>query len=181
MNIAGILESIQSSGFAAWIRDSLYAFPFIESIHVVGLTLVFGTIAIMDLRLLGLASVHRPFTRVATDLKKWIWVAFAITAVTGLLMFSTNAAVYYGNRQFQLKMAAIALSGLNMLVFEWTTGRRAPLWDHDQAAPLPGKIAGALSIVLWITVIFLGRWVGFTTTANLQENSPEINLDDLFK
>jgi hypothetical protein len=180
MNIAGTLEALRSSGIATWIRDSLYAFPFIESIHVIGLTLVFGTIAIMDLRLLGLASVHRPFTRVAGDLKKWIWVAFAITATTGLLMFSTNATVYYDNTQFRLKMLGIVLSGLNMLVFEWTTGRRAPLWDHDEAAPLPGKIAGALSIALWIAVIFFGRWVGFTTTANIQE-TPDVNLDDLFK
>jgi hypothetical protein len=182
MNIAGILEAIKSSGFATWVRDSLYAFPFVESIHVIGLTLVFGTIAIMDLRLLGIASVHRPFTRVATDLKKWTWLAFVITVVTGLIMFSTNASVYYGNTQFRLKMVAIALSGLNMLVFEWTTGRRAPLWDRDEAAPFPGKVAGALSIVLWITVIFLGRWVGFTATANLEPTAaPDINLDDLFK
>lgn len=180
MNIAGILNTIQSSGFATWIRDSLYAFPLVESVHVIGLTLVFGTIAIMDLRLLGVASVHRPFTRVATDLKKWTWVAFAVTATTGLTMFSTNATVYYANPQFRMKMLAIALSGLNMLVFEWTTGRRTPLWDHDEAAPFPGKIAGALSIVLWITVIFLGRWVGFTATANLHP-SPDVNLDDLFK
>ena len=180
MDIAGALKTIESNQFAAWIRDSLYAFPLIESVHVIGLTLVFGTVLIMDLRMLGLASVRRPFTRVSADLKGWTWIAFAISAATGLLMFSTNATVYFGNTQFRLKMLTIALSGLNMLVFEWTTGRRVPLWDSDESAPFAGKVAGALSIVLWITVIFLGRWVGFTATANL-ESTPDVNLDDIFK
>jgi hypothetical protein len=71
MDVAAFLETLESSGLAAWIRDSLYAFPLIESFHVIGLTMVFGTIAIVDLRLLGLASVRRPFTTVMREIVKW--------------------------------------------------------------------------------------------------------------
>src|SRR4029453_12873206 len=83
MDIATFLQNIESSAFASGIRDSLYAFPLIESCHVIGLALVFGTIAILDLRLLGLASVERPFSRVKDDIMKWTWVAFAATVTTG--------------------------------------------------------------------------------------------------
>jgi len=179
MDTPAILKTLESTAFAAWIRNSLYAFPMIESVHVIAITLVFGTIAILDLRLLGLASVHRPFSRVAGDLKKWTWAAFLLAAGTGGLMFITNAAVYYTNNEFRAKMLMIALSGLNMLVFEWTVGRKVSMWDNHKAAPLAGKLAGAISIVLWITVIFLGRWVGFTATANLTP-TPDVNLEDLF-
>jgi hypothetical protein len=180
MDVSAILKTLASSGLASWIRDSLYAFPLIESFHVVGLTMVFGTIAIVDLRLLGLAWTYRPFTRITRDVVKWTWVAFALTVITGLLMFITNAEVYFNNFQFRSKMVLIALSGINMLVFELTSGRAVHLWDNDEAAPPAGRLAGALSLLLWIGVIFLGRWIGFTTTGHITPDT-EINLDDLFK
>src|SRR5258706_5793702 len=109
MSVAEFIASLQASGLANRIRDSLYLFPLIESSHVIGLTLVFGTIAIIDLRLLGIASTRRPFTRIANDILKWTWIAFALTVTTGLLMFITNADVYYHNFFFRSKMAMLAL------------------------------------------------------------------------
>src|SRR5215472_8086262 len=120
MTIPEFLASLESTGLATRIRDSLYLFPFIESTHVLGLAMVFGTIAIVDLRLLGIASTHRPFKQLASDILKWTWVAFAVTATTGALMFITNAGVYYHNFFFRTKMVMLALAGLNMLVFEVT-------------------------------------------------------------
>src|SRR5215831_20423936 len=114
MDIPTFLASLESSALAARIRDSLYIFPLIESTHVLALSMVFGTIAIIDLRLLGIASTRRPFTRIASDVLKWTWAAFGLTATTGLLMFITNAGVYYHNFFFRSKMALLALAGLNM-------------------------------------------------------------------
>src|SRR5688572_25560665 len=182
MSITEFLASLQGSGLAASIRDSLYLFPFIESAHVIGLTLVFGTIAVVDLRLLGLASTRRPFTLVVSDVLKWTWAAFALTVITGLLMFITNAGVYYNNFYFRSKMAMLLLAGINMLAFELTAARSVHHWDKDSSAPLSGKTVGAVSLVLWITIIFMGRWIGFTTTRAGTESKPaeEINLEELF-
>ena len=133
MDISEVLLSIENTHIASSIRDSLFLFPMLESIHVVGLALVFGTIAIVDLRLLGLASTHRPFRTMASDILKWTWVAFAITFVTGGLMFSTNATVYFHNPVFQAKMAILLLAGINMGIFEMTSGRSSRRW----CAPVP--------------------------------------------
>ena len=179
-----LLAALESSSIAAALRNSLYLFPFIESLHVVGLGFVFGTIAIVDLRLLGLASRRRPFTRVTADVLKWTWLAFALTVATGLLMFTTRADVYFHNVYFRLKMGLLALAGVNMLVFELTTGRRAATWDHDEIPPRAGRVAAALSLALWIGVIFMGRWIGFTTTRETPKTDPaagEINIEDLLK
>jgi hypothetical protein len=111
---------------------------------------------------------------------KWTWIAFLVTITTGVLMFITNATVYFHNLQFRSKIVLIALAGINMLVFELTTGRSVRRWDTDEAAPPAGKLAAALSLVLWVGIIFLGRWIGFTTTGHAPP-APEINLDDLFK
>jgi len=116
---------------------------------------------------------------VAKDIFRWTWIAFALTVTTGLLMFITNARIYYGNAQFRAKMLFIGLSGLNMLIFELTTGRHVRRWDTNKSAPPAGRLAGALSLLLWISVIFLGRWIGFTTTANTTPTQ-DINLDNLF-
>jgi uncharacterized membrane protein len=182
MDLAAILKSLEDTGIASGIRNSLYWFPFLESIHVIGLSLVFGTITIVDLRLLGFASTRRPFERVSSDLLKWTWIAFAIVAVTGALMFTTNARVYTSNTAFRIKLVLLALAGLNMMMFEFTAGRTIPRWDHDRTAPPVGRIAAALSILLWIAVIFAGRVVGFTTTGAQAKQAPApapgVNFDD---
>ena len=181
MDIAGFLASLKSSNLATRIRDSLYLFPLIESFHVVGLTLVFGTITIVDLRLLGMASIRRPFTRIMSDIMRWTWAAFVLTATTGMLMFTTNADVYYHNFFFRTKMVLLALAGINMLIFELTSGRTVHRWDKDAAAPVAGKTAAVLSLLLWITIIFMGRWIGFTTSQSKAPLDRDINLDDLFQ
>ena len=173
MNLLEMLRSLESSGAAGWLRLSLYAFPLIESFHVIGLAMVFGTIAVFDLRLLGLASVRRPFAAVASDVTKWTWAAFGLTAVTGVLMFITNPVAYYQNLQFRFKMSLLVLAGLNMLIFNMKTGRSLHRWNWDKAAPLSGRLAGAFSLLLWIGVIFLGRWVGFTKGTDL---TPDIDI-----
>ena len=173
MNILPLLRSLESSGLAAWLRGSLYAFPLIESLHVIGLTMVFGTVVIIDLRLLGLASAVRPFGTLASETIKWTWAAFALTATTGALMFSTNALSYYQNLQFRFKMSLLVLAGLNMLVFTRTAGRTVDRWNTDRAAPLSGKLAAIFSLLIWIGVIFLGRWVGFTKVPDL---APDIDI-----
>src|SRR5881628_3048007 len=180
MDIGRFLESLQSSNLATRIRDSLYLFPLIESFHVIGLTLVFGTIVIVDLRLLGIASTGRPFTRVTSGSMKRTWAAFVLAATTGLLMFITNADVYYHNFFFRTKMVLLALAGINMLMFELTSGRTVHRWHKDAAAPPAGRAAAVVSLVLWITIIFMGRWIGFTTSQSKAPLDRDINLDDLF-
>jgi len=180
MDISEVLKSIENTDIASSIRDSLFLFPMLESIHVIGLALVFGTIAIIDLRLLGLASTHRPFRKMASDILKWTWIAFTITFVTGAFMFTTNATVYVHNSVFQAKMAVLLLAGINMGIFELTTGRSARKWEISKSPPVAAKTAAIISLTLWISVIFLGRWIGFTTTRTSTQNEAPLNLDDLF-
>jgi hypothetical protein len=180
MDMAEFLALLEASTVATTIRNSLYLFPFLEAAHVIGLAMVFGTIAIIDLRLLGVASRRRPFSRIASDTLKWTWAAFALTAITGLLMFVTNAGVYYHNFSFRVKMALLVAAGINTAIFQFTALRSIQRWDKEAAAPLAGKTVAAVSLALWIGVIFFGRWVGFTTTRADLTDEPEINLDLLF-
>ena len=180
MNIAGFLKALEGSGLATKIRESLLLFPMLEATHVIGLALVFGTIAIIDLRLIGLASSQRSFKRMYSDILKWTWAAFALTGLTGALMFITNATVYYHNFYFRTKMLLLVLAGINMGAFELTLGRKVETWDKAPSAPPLGRVVGVLSIALWITVIFMGRMIGFTTTRAAVAAPPPagVNFDD---
>ena len=183
MDIAGFLEWLEASGLATRIRDSNYLFPLLESTHVFGLALVFGTISIIDLRLLGIASTQRSFQRMASDILKWTWAAFALTVLTGALMFITNGLVYYHNFYFRTKMVLLALSGINMFVFELTAGRTIHRWDGAPSTPRIGKAVAALSLAMWIGIIFMGRLVGFTTSRAAVVAPPpaSANFDDFLQ
>jgi hypothetical protein len=162
VDLTAFAQMLEASSLAEWMRGSLKALPVIESIHVMAVALVFGTIFIVDLRLLGYPNTRRPFTRESGELLQWTWVAFAVAVVTGSLMFVPNASRYVVNTAFGLKMLTLLCAGLNMAIFQFTTFRTVARWDAGSPVPLAGRVAGALSIVLWTSVIVFGRWIGFT-------------------
>ncbi len=157
-----IAEALKASSLSEWMRGSLRALPVIESIHVMAVAVVFGTIAIIDLRLLGLRDASRPFTRVFRELLPYTWAAFGVAAVTGVLMFLPNATTYVVNTAFGLKLASLALAGVNMAVFEFTLLRSVAAWDTANPVPARARAAGAVSLLIWTAVIVFGRWIGFT-------------------
>jgi len=162
MDLVGLVQDIEASAVGEWMRTIVRAVPIVEAIHVMAIAVVFGTILVVDLRLLGLRDTKRPYTQVSRELLGWTWGAFVVAAVTGAMMFAANAMTYYENTPFRLKLLAIAAAGLNMLVFHFVTGRNVDDWDTERAAPAGGRVAGALSILIWTAVIVLGRWIGFT-------------------
>lgn len=158
------LKWLESTQLAEFIRESEWVFPAIESVHVITLALVVGTIAIVDLRLLGLASTSRSYAELSREVLPWTWASFAFAAISGSLMFVSQPVGYFGNLAFRIKILLLCLAGTNMLVFEFITGRDTARWRREDPVPLPGKIAASFSLAFWITVVFLGRWIGFTMT-----------------
>jgi hypothetical protein len=161
MNAESILESIESSALADWMRDTNPAMQVIEATHVLAAVLVFGTVLIVDLRLLGFTDARRAFTRIGGELLPMTWAAFAVSVITGSLMFTTSAQAYFGNPAFQWKALALAAAGLNMALFQLVTARGVRAWDLGKT-PGAARLAGLVSVLLWAAVVLLGRWIGFT-------------------
>ena len=162
MGYDALLQDLQDTGFATAIRESELLFPWIECFHVVAITLVVGTISIVDLRLLGLASMDRPAGELARRLLPWTWCAFAGAVVTGGLLFAANASTYGHNDFFLRKMVMLVLAGINMAAFQFITGRDIDNWGAGVTPPAGARIAGGLSLIIWIFVVGFGRWIGFT-------------------
>src|SRR5215470_14248642 len=166
MDVPAIVKVIEASAPGEWMRMSLKSMPIVEAIHVLTAAVVFGTILIVDLRLLGFPNTRRAFTRIEHELLRYTWGAFIISVVTGVLMFAANATTYYGNTAFRIKMLALLLAGANMAVFELVTRRSVAAWDKDVATAPGARFAGAASIVIWVAVIVVARWIGFTKGYN---------------
>jgi hypothetical protein len=157
-----ILTTLQDTAIPTAIREDETLFPAVESVHVLAICTVIGTISIVDLRLLGLASRDRPVLELSRDVLWCTWIAFSIAAITGGLLFSAKAVDYSGNFYFQAKLALLALAGLNMASFHLLSGRKMDEWGAGVTPPFAARAAGGLSLALWIGVAGFGRWIRFT-------------------
>ena len=166
MNVADALSALSAWPISAAMRGETpgteWLFPIVETLHVMALSIVFGSVAMVDLRLLGVSFRDSKFSQLAGEVLPWTWSAWGVAAVCGTLMFLAKAETYLGNLQFRLKFLCMALAAVNMLVFNLGVYRQVARWNAGEP-PSSAKLAGALSLSLWTGVVFFGRWVGFTT------------------
>jgi hypothetical protein len=143
------------------IRDSVWIFPALETIHVIAIVIVVGSIMRLDLRLAGLVWRDRPVTEVSGEMLPWTWISFAVATVFGLLLFASKPLIYLEIAFFDVKMLLILLAGLNMLLFQHVTFRGVANWDRAPIPPTAVRLAGSLSLAFWVSVVVCGRLIGF--------------------
>ena len=152
--------AIETSAVARYMREAMWAYPAVESVHIVALAVVVGSIVIVDLRLMGL-SRGLSVARLAAHALPWTLAAFAVAALSGILMFTAHAEDFLTNRVFLLKMGLILLAGINAGLLHAGAMRHAAAWD-TALPPRRVRLAAGLSILLWIGVIFCGRLLAYT-------------------
>src|SRR3981081_3771740 len=140
------MELLQASSLAVFINKTAWAFTTIELVHVFAISLVIGTIAIVDLRLLGLASTKRPFTELARGLLPWTWAAFVLAAIAGSLLFISQATEYFVNTTFWISMSIMVMGGVNLLLVELLQARGVQTGHLDPTPPLQARLAGGISL-----------------------------------
>ncbi len=150
---------LESTPVAAAIRTSVWMYPAFETVHYLGLALLIGSIMLIDLRLLGFArSLPLPSM---LGLLPWVWVGFLINVVTGSLMFTYGATSFGTSRMFALKMALMALAGINALVFTVAVARSGERWLTAAQTPWGIRVIATLSLALWLGVMTAGRWMAY--------------------
>ena len=157
-----LIAFVEHGTLGELVRENDLLFPFIESVHVLAVCLVVGSIAVVDLRLLGFASVDRPVGRLMRSILPITVSAFGLAVAAGSLLFISHASKYLENRFFIAKITLIALAGVNMAVFHLIGARNLDQWENDALPPLFARLAGGLSLFLWVSVVACGRWIGFT-------------------
>ncbi len=143
------------------IRESDWIFPIIETVHVLGIVLLAGTVGILDLRLLGVILKREPASQIAGQILPLTWIGFAVMFSSGFLLFWAEAAKCYSNPAFRVKVLLLLLAGLNPLIFYSTTYRKVAEWDQATVAPARARATAVLSLSLWAGVIVAGRAMAY--------------------
>ena len=159
--IQHICQLIYDSHIGTAIRESDYAFSIIESVHVLGITLLIGTIAILDLRMLGLVLRRISVSRIAKAVFPLTWSGFVVMFISGSLLFWAEAAKNYTNPAFRIKLVLLALVGLNPLIFHTTIYRRVDEWEVLAISPWRARVAAIASLTLWSGIIIAGRAIAY--------------------
>jgi hypothetical protein len=155
------MGAIEMSALGVAMRQSLWLYPIVEIVHLTGIALLFGSIAVLDLRLLGLSRAV-PVTRLARHVLPWTAGAFLLIVPSGLMMFVAHAGDFVQSEVFVLKMSLILAAGANAAVFHAGVFRGAAEWDVQRMPPPAARVAAALSLLLWIAVISCGRLLAYT-------------------
>jgi hypothetical protein len=155
-----ILEWIKATPIGAFVRDSTWAFPALQSLHFIGMSLLIGVVGVIDLRILGVARglPIRPLHRFLP----LAFAGFGINLLTGIMFFCHDPYVYAYNPSFRIKMLLILLAGLNALWFRLGVFLDVDKWGPGIEASRLAKTISALSLLIWIGVITAGRFIAFT-------------------
>jgi hypothetical protein len=153
-DVGAIAQWARGAGIAGWMQ-ARWGWPIAEVFHFIGLCLLFGTVGLLDLRMLGVARGVRP-----DALHRMIplgLAGFALSVITGSLFFLTAPDQYLYNPAFQVKFSLLALAGVNMALFYSTAARAAWATGADELPPLRARVFGAVSLACWLGVITCGR------------------------
>ncbi|MEP7330062.1 MAG: DUF6644 family protein [Betaproteobacteria bacterium] len=155
------IHALENSGLGRTLRESLWAYPITETLHIIGLAALYGSVLVVDLRLLGLNRTL-PVSRLARHALPWTIGAFFLVMLTGLLMFTAHVEDFLTNRVFILKMGLIGTAGVNAALLHTGVMRTVAAWDINVVPPVRVRMAALLSILLWTFVIACGRLLAYT-------------------
>ena len=162
MFIVQAAEWLEATWFSTAIRESIWVYPIVESIHVLTIALFLGLTAAMDARLLGAALRETPVGVVMARLLPWIRLGFAVMVVTGLLLFAGTPVRFVSQRVLpdQARRCS-ALAGLNVWLFHHRLYPTVHEWGGAARPPRHARLAGAASLVLWTLALATGRLIAY--------------------
>lgn len=161
MSILSICQWLQNESIGTSIRESVWTFPAIETVHLLALAFSVGIIVIVDLRLTGFAMKERPVTEVFDRLQPMALKGFAINVISGLLLFWSEPMKCYNSVYFRAKLIMLFVLGVNAILFSATTYKTVASWDKAALTPAPARIAGWVSLIFWAGVIVVGRAIAY--------------------
>jgi Family of unknown function (DUF6644) len=157
-----LCEQIEATSLGVLVRESIWGFPILVTVHIITLVFSVGIVVWLDLRLLGVSMTSVPVSRVYRRLMPLALVGFAIMLASGATIFTGFATSAYKNPYFRVKLIALLLAGINAFAYHTNIERRISLWDRSPVPPTAARMAGIISIAAWTTVILAGRMMSYT-------------------
>ena len=156
--------------FAVWLSDTpvstfiqnvLWIIPAVQTLHILAIAAVLSSVAIIDLRIFGLAGRGLSMTDTAARFVPWIWWSLVVLAITGITLITGEPVRSLTNPAFQLKMVLLAIGIAVTLLFQRTVSRNAGFWDSSASAAAVIRIAAVVTLLLWFAIAVAGRWIAY--------------------
>lgn len=160
--LAQVGQWLELSAVGLLVRESLWGFPIVVGLHILSLAFSVGMFLWFDLRLIGVAFTSIRVSLVYRRLIPWATAGFVSSFITGGLLFTGYATAASSNNAFRIKALMLAVAGINAVVYHTITARDRDAWDTWEQPPRAARIAGAVSLVAWATVILCGRMMSYT-------------------
>lgn len=157
-----VVEWLASLPASSALRESVWMYPVVESVHVLSLTLFVGMSVLWDLRLMGVLLTSIPITQTQQRLMPWMMAGFILMVASGSVLFFGDPVRFYLNIFFRIKAVLLILAGLNAYFFHASSsGHDLAAWDLAPKTPFRARLAGSLSLILWAGVITAGRMIAY--------------------
>lgn len=151
-----MFEWLENTSVALWVGESLWAYPFMLSMHVVGLAIVVGILSMVDLKLLGSFKGIR--TGAFLPLLKFAWIGFLINAVSGVFLFTSQASYFVTSTTFLTKLACIFIGAVLTKVMQ---GKLVEAEAAGTADDVSMQGLAIVSLLLWLVAITAGRLTAY--------------------
>lgn len=161
MSLESIATAIQNTDFFTAVRESELVYPIVLSTHLTMIAVFGGLILMTDLRLLGVALKDIPVSQVIRGTRPWKWLGFLIMITCGILLGGAKFGSYYSNPYFIVKMSLLASVAIHAVIFRPRVYAHPEQFDGLKEMPRVAKTAATVSLVLWLGIMSMGRWIAY--------------------
>jgi uncharacterized membrane protein SirB2 len=160
-------EELMVQAFCDWLSNTrvslmiqsiLWIVPAVQSVHILCVSLVMSSVAMLDLRLMGFWGRRQPISRMVDRLLPWVWYPLIVLAATGLVLIVGEPARELPNWAFRAKMAMLAIVILITFIVQRRSRRIDNYWESRQVA---AGLTGLVSLLLWVGIVTAGRWIAY--------------------
>ena len=156
-----IAEQLSQTAVSQFIQNILWIIPAVQTVHILAIAVVLSSVAMIDLRILGLAGKNQPMVEVADRFVPWLWVALVVLTISGATLVAGEPGRSLTNPAFQLKMAMLLCAIAVTATFQVTVHRNVRTWSASAGPGLGVRVFAVATFCLWIAIAVAGRWIAY--------------------
>ena len=161
MSLFTFCQWIETTSISIAIREGALYYPILGAFHLISIGWFGGMVLMGDLSVLGIGLPHAPVTEVLSQFRRWKWVGLVIVLLSGGLLWWSEPVVCYNSVSFRIKLALLALVGVNALFFRREVDRSLAAGDPGPVKSRGARLGACMSLLLWVAIVFAGRGIAF--------------------
>ena len=165
MSLSAFCQWLSDTPLSQTIQNVSWIIPTVQSIHILSISLVISSVFLVDLRMLNIIGRKTPTAVYTKRFLPWIWPTLVVLLCTGAILITGEPARSLQNPAFQFKMVTLILAMALTFAFQRPLGANPAYWDETGGRRALVKLIAVVSLILWVSIIFAGRWIAYMNTA----------------